>query len=177
MTAPVLYTIIAFLTIVVVALLLRPALADRPPETRYEPFSPEGLWDAPGLILAERILDPTDYLWLRDELGFPDLADSLRRNRRMLVLKWLSAVRASFREMVLTPEPIPGGRTNGGTQDSWQLLRMTLRFHLFLTYAFAVVKLFGPYHRLIPSLGWLESPWRPLPSPEIEHEGTVKRSI
>lgn len=166
MTTAFLYSIIALLIIVVVALLSRPRREDAAAEDKISQEHVAGLWEGLGLSLAERILDPSDYYWLRDDLGFISLAESLRRNRQRLALKWLIAVRSSFNEMVRTPEPISPGRTPNGTEGSWQLLRLTLRFHLFLSYAFFVVRFFGPYHRLIPSLGWMHFPWSALPHGE-----------
>ena len=55
--------------------------------------SSQGLWDPQGLTLAERIFDPADYYWLRDQIGFPYLADSLYATRRRLALAWLRAAR------------------------------------------------------------------------------------
>jgi hypothetical protein len=157
-----LYSIIALLTIVIVALLLRPGRDASPAGRARDTISAEGLWDSAGLSLAERILDPADYYWLRDELGFPTLAESLREHRKRLALDWLKAVRRSFVEMVRTPESLAPGSPEAGKQESWELLRITLRFHFFLIYALLVVRFFGPYHRLIPSLGWAERPWSAL---------------
>lgn len=170
-----LYPIIALLIIAIVALLLRPSRGDYAPETNRQEFA-DGLWESQGLSLAERILDPADYFWLRDELGFPSLAESLRRHRKHLALKWLNAVRSSFSEMVRTPEAASHSRTGGETPESWHLLRLTLRFHLLLGYAILVVRLFGPYHRLIPSLNWMGSPWRTLPQRDLDRGPSLRRS-
>jgi len=167
MTTAYFYSIIALLIIVVVALLVRASDTGggaQPEDDGQEDL--QGLGEGSGLTLSERILDPSDYLWLRDELGFPDLAESLRRNRQHLTLKWLKALRLSFNEIVRTPEPLSPDGTASGTQEGWQLLRLTLRFHLLLSYAFLVVRFFGPYHRLIPSLGWLQLPWSSQPHRE-----------
>jgi hypothetical protein len=72
-------------------------------------------------------------------------------------LKWLKAVRRSFDELVRTPEPGPASGPPSDTAESWQLLRLTLRFHLVLGYASLVVWFCGPYHRLILPLGWGQS--------------------
>ena len=177
MTTAFLYSIIALLIIVVVALLLRPGREDAASEDKISQEHVAGLWEGLGLSLAERILDPTDYYWLRDELGFPSLAESLRHKRQHLALKWLKAVRSSFNEMVRTPEPISQGRTPSGTEGSWQLLRLTLRFHLFLSYAFFVVRFFGPYHRLIPSLRWTQWPGSAQPQSEPYGAPNVKHPL
>ncbi len=106
------------------------------------------------LGLAERLFDPSDYLWLRDELGFPQAAESLAAHRKQMVLNWLRALRSSFNEMARTPEAIEPEESGSGASRSWQSFWLTLRFHLLLSYALLVVRFFGPYHRLAPSLGW-----------------------
>ncbi len=157
MNAAFAYSVIAVLIILVVALLLRPSREGAVPGAEISGEHVRGLWDAAGLILAERILDPADYLWLREELGLPELGRELRRSRQQMALRWLKAVRRSFDELVRTPEPaLPGGATSDA-RGSWELLRLTLRFHLILGYAFLVVRFFGPYHRLVPSFGWMQS--------------------
>jgi hypothetical protein len=157
MTAALIYALIAIGIIVIVALLLRPSREGAAADAEISREHVRGLWDAPGLTMAERILDPTDYLWLREELGFPELGRELRRSRQQMALRWLKAVRRSFDELVRTPEPVlPGGATSDA-RGSWELLRLTLRFHLILGYAFLVVRFFGPYHRLVPSFGWMQS--------------------
>ncbi len=177
MTTAFLYSILALLIIVVVALLVRASgtgAGAQPEEDEQEDF--HGLGEGSGLILGERILDPADYFWLRDELGFTDLAESLRRNRQHLTLKWLNALRRSFNEIVRTPEPLSPDGTASGTQEGWQLLRLTLRFHFLLSYAILVVRFFGPYHRLIPSWGWTQVPWSAVPQAEPHGGSRVKRS-
>jgi hypothetical protein len=157
MTATLIYPLIAVGIIVIVALLLRPSREGAAADAEISREHVRGLWDAPRLTLAERILDPTDYLWLREELGFPGLARALRLSHQQMALKWLKAVRRSFDELVRTPEPaLPGGATSDA-RGSWELLRLTLRFHLILGYAFLVVRFFGPYHRLVPSFGWVHT--------------------
>jgi hypothetical protein len=151
-----LYAVVAALTIVTVFLLLRTVPAARAVDNDHEEECLEGLWDGRGLTIAERIFDPKDYHWLREEAGFPPLAESLRRSRQQMALRWLRAVRRSFGNLIRTPElPAPGrARTEG--EGSWELLWMTLRFHLVLAYASFVVRYFGPYHRLVP-FGWMRA--------------------
>ena len=157
MTSVLVYSAIGILIAVLVALLLRQIEGRGAARTEVDPYYVKGLWEGPGLSLAERILDPTDYLWLREELGFPGLARALRLSHQQMALKWLKAVRRSFDELVRTPEPaLPGGATSDA-RGSWELLRLTLRFHLILGYAFLVVRFFGPYHRLVPSFGWVHT--------------------
>lgn len=157
MNAAFAYSVIAVLIILVVALLLRPSREGAAADAEISGEHVRGLWDAPGLTLAERILDPTDYLWLREELGLPELGRALRRSRQRMALKWLKAVRRSFHELVRTPEPALTHSAASDTRASWELLRLTLRFHLILGYAFLVVRFFGPYHRLVPLFGWMHS--------------------
>ncbi len=176
MTTAFLYSIIALLTVAIVTLLLRRSHEDDSPEADSRQEFSHGLWESQGLGLAERILDPSDYFWLRDELGFPALAESLRRHRQHLALKWLKAVRSSFSEVVRTPEAASQFRTAGDTADSWQLLLVTLRFHLLLNYAVLVVRFFGPYHRLIPSFTWMGSQWGTLLQSELGRTSSLRRS-
>lgn len=176
MTVAFLYSTIAILIIAIVALLLRPVQEADAPETNQRQELANGLWESPGLSLAERILDPADYLWLRDELRFPNLAESLRHHRQHLALEWLNAVRSSFSEMVRIPEAASHSQVGGETPQSWQLLRLTLRFHLLLGYAIFVVRCFGPYHRLIPSFGWMGSPWKALPPGDLDRGSSLRRS-
>ena len=153
------YSIIALLVVIVAALLLRPRYENASAEPGIGDEYVKGLWDGPGWSLAERIFDSSDYLWLRDELGFPQLAEALIRSRQQMAIKWLKAVRRSFDELVRTPEPLLPSGTTSNDPGSWELLRLTLRFHLILGYAFLVVRFFGPYHRLVPSFGWMR--WLP----------------
>lgn len=159
MTAALIYAFIAIGIIVIVALLLRPRYEDASAEPGIGDEYVKGLWGGPGWSLAERIFDSSDYLWLRNELGFPHLAEALTRSRQQMAIKWLKAVRRSFDELVRTPEPLPSPSATRDTYGSWELLRATLRFHLVLGYAFFVVRFFGPYHRLVPAFGWMR--WLP----------------
>ena len=159
MSAALTYSVIAVLIILVVALLLRPSRAGGIVEAECGREYGEGLWGGPGWTLAARIFDSSDYLWLRDELGFPQLAEALTCSRQQMAIKWLKAVRRSFDELVRTPEPLLPSGTASDAPNSWELLRLTLRFHLILGYAFFVVRFFGPYHRLVPAFGWMR--WLP----------------
>jgi len=149
------YAIIAVLLILVVALLARQTPREEPAEALAEKEFVQGLWDGRCLNLSERIFDSADYHWLRDELGFPQLADSLVRSRQRVAIRWLKALRTSFDELVRTPEPLLADSRSNAAPGSWNLLWLTLRFHFLLGYALLVVRLFGPYHRLIPSWSWL----------------------
>lgn len=107
-----------------------------------------------SLGLASRIFDPADYHWLRDTIGFPQLAESLLRRRRDLALRWLRALRTSHNELVRSPR-LSEATAGADSPGSWAILFLTLRFQLLLAHAQATVYLFGPYHPLVPSLGWL----------------------
>jgi hypothetical protein len=110
------------------------------------------LWSDEGLSVAERLLDSSDYLWLRDEVKFPDLAQLLLLERKRMVLAWLYSVHVAFKEIVRAPQPAPLPGASPSARSDWAQLFITLRFNLLLLYATGVVRLLGPYHRMIPSL-------------------------
>jgi hypothetical protein len=58
---------------------------------------------------------------------------------------------------VSLPGPLPAEGDLAHNASSWEFLTLTLRFHLSVGYALLVVRIFGPYHRLIPSADWLQS--------------------
>ena len=121
------------------------------PDNHYAPSIGSGRW----LDLSERIFDPSDAHWLQDELAFPKLAKALTLERKRLAIHWLEALQASFDEVVRTPELTPSEPPEASSAGSWQMLWLTIRFKLLVSYALFVVKLFGPYHRLIPSFSWV----------------------
>ena len=121
-------------------------------ENQWAPGS--GLLDCAVLQIVERIFDPADYRWLQDEIKFPQLAATLARKRKEMALRWLRGLRISFNELVRSPRPDNAVGRDDDPSD-WALLLLTLRFQLLLGYAVLVVRLFGPYHRLVPSFGWL----------------------
>jgi hypothetical protein len=123
-------------------------------ESRPTPSPANGRW----LHLSERIFDPSDARWVANELAFPKLAESLIQGRKRLALRWLEALQASFDEVVRTPELFPSEAPEESSVGSWQMLWLTLRFKFVLSYALLVVRLFGPYHRLIPSFSWVPLP-------------------
>jgi hypothetical protein len=176
MTAALIYCVLALLIIVGVVFLIRSWRADVIPDAEVGTTEAGSLWEGPDLALAERIFDRTDYLWLRDEVGFPTLAESLLRSRRQIALNWLRAVRKSFDELIRTPGPVPGAHDPTSAPESWDLLRLLLRFHLVLGYAIVVVRLFGPYHRLVPSLGWMPPLFEPTAAREPYNSTNVPRS-
>ncbi len=116
------------------------------------------LGDAGWLDLSERIFDPSDARWLREELAFPKLANSLTCARKRLAIRWLRALQASFNDLVRRPEPASSEAPLANSAPSWQMLWLTVRFQFLLSYALLVVRLFGPYHRLIPSFTWIPFP-------------------
>jgi hypothetical protein len=107
------------------------------------------------LDLSERIFDPSDARWLREDLAFPKLADSLTDARKQLAIHWLRALQASFNELVRSAAPAPDESSGDCSLTGWQMLWLTVRFQLLMSYALIVVRLFGPYHRLIPSFNWV----------------------
>ena len=144
---------IAFLTLTLV--LLRRARSREPeafvPDYRSTPNPGNGRW----LDLSERIFNPSDARWLKEELSFPKLADALIVERKRLAIRWLEALQASFDEVVPTPELTLSNAPEAGSDRSWQMLWLTLRFKFLVNYALFVVRLFGPYHRLVPSFSWI----------------------
>lgn len=149
-------TLVALAILVLAAWLVRSAPSDAPKKPLVDEDSLRGLWDGAGLKVAERIFDPRDCSWLRDGLCFPSAAEALARHRKQLAVAWLKGLRHSFKELVRLPDPANPNSKASGT-GAWQLLWLTLRFHLLLTYTLLVVRLFGPYHRLIPSFRWADS--------------------
>ena len=110
------------------------------------------------LSLSERIFDPSDARWLADELAFPKLAKALMLSRKRLAIRWLEALQSSFDELVRTPSLASSESPEAVSAHSWKLLWLTVRFKLLISYALLVVKVLGPYHRLIPSFSWVPFP-------------------
>ena len=144
---------IAFL-ILVIGLLQKPHPLD-PDETLTERSSAPGIGNGRWLDLSERIFDPSDARWLQEELAFPKLAKSLTLERKRLAIRWLEALQASFDDFVRTPEFASSEAPEEASIGSWEMLWLTIRFKILVSYALLVVKLFGPYHRLIPSFAWV----------------------
>jgi hypothetical protein len=149
------YAAIAIAFLILVMGFLRKPQPHDPDETlmekSYAPKVGNGRW----LNLSERIFDPTDVRWLAEELAFPKLAKDLKFERKRLAIRWLESLQASFDVVVRTPENVPSETSEVSSAGSWQLLWLTLRFKFSVSYALIVVKLFGPYHRLIPSFAWV----------------------
>jgi hypothetical protein len=164
----IIYAAIAIAFLIMVIGFLRKPLADDLDETsagkRYAPKVGNGRW----LDLSERIFDPSDARWLEEELAFPKLAQDLILERKRLAICWLQFLQASFDDLVRTPEIATSGDPEESSAGSWQLLWLTLRFKFLVSYALVVVRLFGPYHRLIPSFAWVP----------LSHEGghSVRRA-
>ncbi|MFZ0962810.1 MAG: hypothetical protein WAO35_18230 [Terriglobia bacterium] len=124
-------------------------------ETQVETSSAPDIGNGRWLDLSERIFDPSDARWLRDELAFPKLAESLTFGRKLLAIRWLEALQASFDDLVRTPDLEPSEALEANSPGAWRMLWLTIRFKLLISYALFVVKVFGPYHRLIPSFSWI----------------------
>jgi hypothetical protein len=129
-------------------------------KSQIAPRVGNGRW----LNLSERIFDPSDARWLEQDLAFPKLARALALDRKQLAIQWLEALQSAFAELIRTPASLPPS-TN--PTHGWEILWLTLRFKFLVSYALIVVKLFGPYHSLIPSFRWL--PLRGS-SPDIRHQ-------
>jgi hypothetical protein len=146
------YSAVAISFLILVVILLRNSqpldAEDSLTETACRPNLGNGRW----IDLSERIFDPSDARWLREELAFPTLANALIVARRRLAIHWLEALQASFNEVVRVREVATSEARSPG---SWHMLWLIVRFKLLLAYALFVVKVFGPYHRLIPSFSWL----------------------
>ena len=149
------YAAVAIAFLMLVIGFLRKPLLDDPDEAltqkSYAPSVGNGRW----LDLSERIFDPSDARWLAEELAFPKLAKALVLERRRLAIRWLKALQASFDEIVRTPEILPSDPAAADSAGSWRMLWLTVRFKLLVSYALLVVRLFGPYHRLMPSIAWI----------------------
>lgn len=154
MNAALAYAIIAALTVLLVGVLLRQRRNDDALARDATQDNSWDLLDSSGLRLAERIFDCSDYTWLRDEVGQPHLAQTLFQSRQRMAVRWLKSLRRSFDELASTPDPSYSQAKSAGFPSGRHSLWLTVRFHLLLTYALCVVRLFGPYHRLIPSFGW-----------------------
>jgi hypothetical protein len=144
---------VAFL-ILVVSLLRKPApqgIDEVVEEKSYCPSVSNGRW----LDLSERIFDPSDARWLEEELAFPKLAYALMLDRKQLAIRWLETLQASFDELVRTPEIAPSSESEAKLAGGWHMLWLIVRFKFLVSYALFIVKLFGPYHRLIPSFAWV----------------------
>jgi len=107
------------------------------------------------LSLSECIFSPRDARWLRDELSFPELALSLTRARKQLAIQWLQALQLSFNTLVRTTALSPPQNPDPNSMEDWRMLWLTVRFQFLMSYALMIVKLFGPYHRLIPTFSWI----------------------
>jgi hypothetical protein len=126
-------------------------LIDVVEEKTYAPHIGSGRW----LNLSERIFDVADARWLGEELAFPKLEQALTLDRKRLAIRWLEALQGSFDELVRTPAIARNDDPEADSAESWRMLWLTLRFKFLVSYALLVVKLLGPYHRLVPSFAWV----------------------
>ena len=148
------YAAIGILVILFVARLLREGLAEERVGPTLEQEHLQGLPEQRFLNLSERIFDPADYFWLKHDLRQAGLARALVRARQRLAVQWLGILKASIDELVRVPERAPGKNPATSSPASGQLLWLILRFHFLLAYALVVIRLFGPYHRLVPAFNW-----------------------
>lgn len=154
MTAVLASAILGVFIILIIALSVHQFLLDGPTEEIVEEGDLETFLDERNLRLIERVFDAADYRWLRDELGYPDLARSLARTRKQLAMRWLRALHRSFHLTVRLNEGLPSEDSVTGNFRDWRLTVASIRFHFLLGYALVVVGLFGPYDRLLPSFSW-----------------------
>lgn len=147
------YAILAIAFLVGMLVLLRTPAALRSDEALGDREVVPSPGNARWLDLSERIFDPADARWLEEELAFPKLAKVLVTARKRLAIRWLQALQASFDHLVRTPETAEAQAQIA--VGSWKMLWLTLRFKLLVSYALLVVRVFGPYHRLIPSFSWV----------------------
>ena len=149
---------LAYVTIAIAFLLLVLALFRKTRSRQRDVYIPDGpvpnIGNGRLLDLSERIFDPSDARWLAEELAFPKLANILKLERKRLAIHWLEALQESFDEVVRTPELNLSETPEAASRGNWKTLWLTVRFKILVSYALLVVKLFGPYHRLIPSFSW-----------------------
>jgi hypothetical protein len=121
-----------------------------PPESDHV----RGLCDEGFLTLGDRIFDPNDCHWLRDDLALPHLARALSHSRRRLALRWLMALRADFDKRVPTFHNASSKDLLRWPAPCGYFVRGTILFYIVWAYAWSVVFIFGPGRRLIPSFDW-----------------------
>ncbi len=148
------YAVIAIVFLILVLRLIGRTGAFPRDESTLDSRSTASTGNGRWLHLSERIFDSSDARWLAEELAFPKLAEDLMLERKRLAILWLEALQASFDDIVRTPEPSSNEVSEVG-RDSWKTLWLTVRFKILVYYALLMVKLFGPYHRLIPSFSWV----------------------
>jgi hypothetical protein len=154
----IIYIVIAILFLIAIHVAMARARSVEPRECATEKEFAPRLGQANWLDLSERIFDPSDVRWLREDLAFPRLANSLADARKQLAIRWLRALKASFDALVRIPDSGLGETPGTPSVGSWQMLWLTVRFQFLLSYALLVVRYFGPYHRLIPSFNWVPFP-------------------
>jgi len=153
-----LYGAIAVVFLILVTSLFRRPQPLDPDETLTESSGAPNIGNGRWLDLSERIFDPSDARWLEEELAFPKLAKALINARKRLAIRWLEALQASFDEVVRAREITPSQASEPSSPGSWHVLWLAIRFKILVSYALFVVKMFGPYHRLIPSFSWVPLP-------------------
>jgi len=150
------YVVVAVLILAIAVVLARQSRYPIGEETESAKEFKGGLLETSSLDLAERIIDPSDFRWLRDDLCFPELARMLARHRKEMALRWLRGLRSAFNEMVREPHVAGASDADDGRQ-ALRMALLTLRFHALLSFAILMVWMFGPYHSIVPSFGWLRT--------------------
>lgn len=150
------YVVIAVLILAIAVMLAGQGRYQIDVETESEKEFNRGLLDKSCLDVAERIFDPADYRWLRDDLCFPQVARTLAHHRKEMALRWLRGMRSSFNELVREPHVTGASDTDDG-RPARAMAFLTLRFHALLSFAILMVWMFGPYHGIVPSFDWLRA--------------------
>ena len=96
-----------------------------------------------SLRIIRRILDQSDYLWLRDGLKKPNLAHELKTIRRLLVLQWLSELQDGFRQLVRSVRENPQQAVPRGLAADMKIAWHTCSFFILIIFAKFSVSIFG----------------------------------
>ena len=123
-----------------------------------------------SLQIIKRILDRSDYLWLRDGLKKPNLAHELKKIRTLLVLQWLSDLQDGFRQLVRSVRENPQQAVQRGLPADMKIAWHTFSFFALIIFAKFSVSIFGPFTRtggLLWPARYLQSLRNLIPSSEM----------